>query len=520
MRATLFPLGALLLFPATQAAHGFQACTPGWVPPFGGAPGTNSLPLCMEVFDDGSGAGPSLFVGGQFVLAGGITANRIAAYNGQGWRALGSGMDEVVEALAVHDDGLGGGPALYAGGAFHFAGGVNATRVAKWDGQSWSSFGAPIAGSVDALRSFGGALILGGAVQLVAGQPATGIARWDGQSWAPLGGGIVGSVFDLCSFDDGGGTALYAAGNFAQAGGQPIAHIARWDGATWSSVGGGIGASVNALTVFDDGTGPALYAGGSFSTAGGQSAPRVARWDGQSWSAVGDMMGSVQALVGLDASSGIGPMLVAGGLLSTPFGQELQGVVRWDGQSWAPLGSGVGGAVPAALSFGVFDDGMGGGAGLYIGGTFDTSPGGASYLGKWGCPGDPFESMLGCFDNQATLLASTAELHLGSPFDLTLFPGQFSSGVGLLFVGADGTGADTCGVFVPDLGEILLAAVPGLVPLGTQGLVGGVATFPLAVPNSPSFVGVRVAFQGAAVDVTDPAFPSALTNGLRAGILP
>jgi hypothetical protein len=47
--------------------------------------------------------------------------------------------------------------------------------------------------------------------------------------------------------------------------GGSVNQIARWDGASWSALGSGTnGGSVFALSVFDDGGGPALYAGGQF----------------------------------------------------------------------------------------------------------------------------------------------------------------------------------------------------------------------------------------------------------------
>ena len=42
-----------------------------------------------------------------------------------------------------------------------------------------------------------------------------------------------------------------------------------------------------ALTTFDDGGGVALYAGGDFTAAGGAAARRIAKWDGSTWSALG-----------------------------------------------------------------------------------------------------------------------------------------------------------------------------------------------------------------------------------------
>ncbi len=108
------------------------------------------------VFDDGSG--PALFVGGQFGAAGGIAAGSIARWDGVSWSSLAGGFSEPgsfyvdVDALAVFDDGT--GPALYAAGVFNRAGGVVANSIAKWDGASWSSLSSGIDGIVYALAVF------------------------------------------------------------------------------------------------------------------------------------------------------------------------------------------------------------------------------------------------------------------------------------------------------------------------------------------------------------------------------
>jgi hypothetical protein len=49
-------------------------------------------------------------------------------------------------------------------------------------------------------------------------------------------------------------------------------YVAEWDGASWSALGGGMNDTVRALSVYDDGGGPALFAGGNFTIAGGSQA--------------------------------------------------------------------------------------------------------------------------------------------------------------------------------------------------------------------------------------------------------
>ncbi len=160
----------------------------------------------------------------SFTTAGGVAASRIAKWNGSAWSALGAGVDNTVLALAVYDDG--GGPALYAGGAFTTAGGVAASRIAKWNGSAWSALGAGVDREVRALHAWddgsGSALYVGG-IQIVVDDIATGlIAKWKGGAWSALGSGLAGPVQSLVSFDDGSGPALYAGGSFSFDGGMSV----------------------------------------------------------------------------------------------------------------------------------------------------------------------------------------------------------------------------------------------------------------------------------------------------------
>jgi len=71
---------------------------------------------------DGSG---NVYAGGNFAIAGGVSANNIAKWDGSSWSALGTGIDgddePYVSVLAA--DGSGN---VYAGGRFTIAGGASA----------------------------------------------------------------------------------------------------------------------------------------------------------------------------------------------------------------------------------------------------------------------------------------------------------------------------------------------------------------------------------------------------------
>jgi hypothetical protein len=372
-----------------------------------GMGGLSSHVYALTVLDDGLGGGPALYAAGFFTSAGGVTVNFVAEWNGTSWSALGTGMSNLVHALAVFDDGLGGGPALYAAGQFTTAGGVPAGGIAKWNGTSWSALGTGVNGIVRALSvyddGFGGgpALYAAGLFDLAGGVAANSIAKWDGMSWSALGSGLNDYAFALGVFDDGlgGGPALHAAGQFTTAGGVTVNSIAKWDGASWSALGSGmnLGSHVDALTVYDDGLGggPALYAGGFFNTAGGAPADFLAKWNGASWSAVAGVGGIVHVLSVFDDGSGSGPELYAGGDFIMVGGVTVRYIAKWNGTNWSALGSGVGGGpIPSVLALTSFDDGLGGGTALYAGGLFNTAiDSGDSYLAKWACvlAGGPFD---------------------------------------------------------------------------------------------------------------------------------
>jgi trimeric autotransporter adhesin len=354
----------------------------------------------LAAFDDGSGGGPALYAGGDFSTAGGAVAGNIARWDGSSWSSVGGGTDGPVRALAVFDDGTGGGPALYAGGEFTHAGGVAANSIARWDGTAWSALGSGMSGSSGVLAlavyndGTGPKLFAGGYFQAAGGAPASCIASWDGGSWSALGSGTDGkAVSALTVFDDGlgGGPALYVGGHFQEVGGVKARAVASWDGASWSAVGRGIIGPVYGLGTCPEGPGGSevLYAVGQFDEVGGLGvveAQNIARWDGLNWSALGTGLGWVgnetaRALTAFDDGSGSGPQLYAGGNFPKAGGQVAGAVARWDGSQWSGLGTGLDGPVGDVA---VFDDGSGSGPKLFAAGFFETAGGGpASCIASW-----------------------------------------------------------------------------------------------------------------------------------------
>jgi hypothetical protein len=347
----------------------------------------------LAAYDDG--AGTRLYAGGGFELFGNDIG--VVRWDGASWTSIGDFGGVTfgpptgpVCALSVFDTGT--HSVLVAAGFFGIANGLPARNIASWDGTAWSALGSGLDSRVNALCTFddgtGPELYAAGYFAHAGGIPANGIAKWDGSSWSALGSGVLpgNSIHALGVFDDGGGPALYAAGNFEQISGVTASRIARFDGTSWSSVGAGVnGGWIHSLAVYDDGTGRALFAGGSFTSAGGAPASAVAKWDGSTWSAIGAGLQNGGAATLTVWNDGTGPKLFVGGTFAKAGALSVNNVALWDGTEWSAMRGGVRhglyvGFGPRAQASLVFDTGLGIGSELIVGGEFGYADGISSQL--------------------------------------------------------------------------------------------------------------------------------------------
>jgi hypothetical protein len=134
-----------------------------------GSPGMNADVCALAV------SGTTLYAGGYFTTAGGVSAKNIAKWDGTSWSPLASDMtflwDPVVDALAISRTDL------YAGGDFYTVDGVIATYIAKWDGSAWSALGAGVNSTVYALETDGSDPHAGGEFWEAGGVSAEKIAK-------------------------------------------------------------------------------------------------------------------------------------------------------------------------------------------------------------------------------------------------------------------------------------------------------------------------------------------------------
>jgi hypothetical protein len=146
-----------LTFAALLPAIASAQCQETWIATqtYGGFATANGQSVALF---DPDGAGPQqpwiVVAGGSSIP--GVASDRIAAWDGTQWRALGAGFNGAVRALHVHNG------ALYAGGDFFISGGIQ--YIARWDGTNWQPLGTPAQNgtstAVYSMTSFGGNLVV------------------------------------------------------------------------------------------------------------------------------------------------------------------------------------------------------------------------------------------------------------------------------------------------------------------------------------------------------------------------
>jgi len=222
-----------------------------------------------------------LYAGGKFSSVNGVTAYRIACYDGVKWDSVGGGVYwsqaccSSVEAMCVWRD------KLVVGGTFDRA--VNpdgseipAGSIVLWNDTSWSAIGEMTqqttgvnTGYLFSLGVYKGDLIAGGGSQFdfADGVSVRGIARYDGSNWYSLANGVNNEVRCMIEKD----SSLYVGGSVYIGNTDYDSYgVLRWDGMNFNKIDSGLG-NVNALAIYDD----VLYAGGSFNKRGMKNIARL-----------------------------------------------------------------------------------------------------------------------------------------------------------------------------------------------------------------------------------------------------
>ncbi|MEZ4722918.1 MAG: T9SS type A sorting domain-containing protein [Flavobacteriales bacterium] len=146
----------------------------------------------LEVFRD------TLYAGGYFTVSDTDTVVQanIAWWNDGQWMALDSTLDSTIFTLLTFKD------KLYAGGAFG-RDSASLQRIAAWDGASWSAVGSGFNDSADvvyALAVYSDTLYAGGVLNKSGLLELNNLAQLDNGQWHPLGTGTNDTVFCMQAY--------------------------------------------------------------------------------------------------------------------------------------------------------------------------------------------------------------------------------------------------------------------------------------------------------------------------------
>ena len=326
----------------------------------------------------------NLYVAGAFDEIAGVSANRIAMWNGQEWLPLGGGIDGTVYSMIIYN-GM-----LVCGGYFTNVDGMEINDIASWDGSAWHAFtDQNFNGSIRDMEAFGEQLVVGGDFDSIGTMPASCIASWDGTSWNALGQGLTRldsshpSLNCITKYQD----KIFIGGHFQYAGGIDAERLAMWDGSAWQGISPGPNSTPMCMQVNDG----KLYIGGYFTKIAGIDANNVAVYDGTVWSTLKN--GLVRDLAeGIAEVSTIsfyqGNVIVAGRFYGTKGGRGDH-IRQFDGMDWYPVtydqGMGVNSEV---LAFGIYNDKLA--VGGYFSGIGEQAADALMFLedNKW-MPVDP-----------------------------------------------------------------------------------------------------------------------------------
>lgn len=244
---------------------------------------------------------------------------------------------------------------LYATGFFKTICGTPCNYVAKYNGSTWQAVGNGFPHAGHHLAAINGTLYG------VAYQPnldSNWLYKFDGTSFNKMGEGTflttavtgfsqTNNLYNIIDYNG----AIVVSGEFDRVGSKRISGIMQWNGTEWDSLASGLSGNIA-------GTAPVMYphsmcisgtdliVGGNFKNAGKQLSNGIARWDGTQWHPLGQ--GFNGTVYGVCEYKG---QLYAGGEFTMSGTTQLNRIARWNGVSWIDPGFGLFYGNPSNYSF-------------------------------------------------------------------------------------------------------------------------------------------------------------------------
>mgnify|MGYP000002904196 CR=1 FL=1 len=305
----------------------------------------------------------SLLVGGTFNMAGEISCNGLALWNGTDWvdlfKGKRNGVVSIVYDMVIDENNL-----LYVGGAFVKTGDKASRGLSVWDGENWLGCrkGLDPPAVVYSVKSLGSDIYFTGWFFGADSVKLNNVAKWLGkeQRWVPIGPGIDGGDGTLGPILISG-SEIFVGGRFITSGDLILNHITYWDGSKWNDMEGGINnRNASISTIVDAGNGQ-IYITGAFDTVAGVRTPYFAVWDKniKKWIEPPLRFNGIPGTILVDNDS-----VYFGGSFTNVNGVEARNLILWDRKANSlHRFPDINGSVSSIVKW--FDD-------LYIGGRFTT----------------------------------------------------------------------------------------------------------------------------------------------------
>lgn len=173
-----------------------------------------------------------VYIGGNFrsnLPSNEDTVKGIIRWDGTNWKSVGGGLRGLqawVNDMVVYND------ELYVAGYFYKSAGNISTCIQKWNGSEWLDVGGGLSGATSStcqawtMTVHNNKLYVTGAIESAGGIQASKIAVWNGVNWCSLGSTIDGLGRDVAFFQD----TMYMVGGFWTIDGDSIYRIAKWLG--------------------------------------------------------------------------------------------------------------------------------------------------------------------------------------------------------------------------------------------------------------------------------------------------
>ncbi len=252
---------------------------------------------------------------------------------------------------------------LYLGGGFAGVDGVVSQSVIAYDGERWLAQGA----AGDGVSGDAGPLAVGGPdcslytlpkATHAGGEAIAGVLHYD-DGWTSFGGRPPAGLTCEHIVADRAGTVYVGCYDLPDFPEEPSPRVFAVSEGGWAEVGQPHSIKGLLFSMVIDRLDRIWIAGGA-------DAGYVARLEGQTFEPIGDAFDAPVFRLAVEPAAADAPMrAVASGFFSGVGGLEAAGIAHFDGESWAPMGDGLGSTV-VALAYGT--------GGVFASTTFEGDP--------------------------------------------------------------------------------------------------------------------------------------------------